>query len=144
MKLLDILNKISEEQTYPFYEDEPVYDEEDNSLVSVNYIFNTPNYPYQVLFNSMEYQPEDKTFDLSFGIDRGYGYKIDTYKLTGEGKVKNILKTVAKIIDDFFNQYGDEGVEKIIINPVSEKHRRVYKALLSELPPNILSKITLK
>ena len=56
IKLLDILNEILE-KSYPFRDVDQTYDEEDNSLLAVDYTFNTPQSPYRVSFYSGEYQP---------------------------------------------------------------------------------------
>ena len=143
IKLLDILKEIGE-KSYSFRDTNQLYDEEDNSLLAVDYIFNTPKYPYKVTFYSGEYQPKDKTFDLSFGVDKGEGYKLDTFQITGEGDAIAILSTVSKIIEDFLYQYEDEGAETIVINPTSEKRRKVYQLIISRLPSDISSKVILK
>ena len=143
IKLIDILKEIGEE-SYPFKDIDQTYDEYDNSLLSVDYTFNTPSQPYKVSFYSGEYQPEDKTFDLSFGIDKGDGYKLDTFQMTGEGNAIKILSTVAEIIKDFLSQYGDEGAEKIVIDPTSEKRRKIYQMLLPKLSSDISSKVKIK
>jgi hypothetical protein len=64
--------------------------------------------------------------------------------MTGEGDAMAILATVAKIIKDFLYQYEDEGVEKIIINPTSEKRRKIYQTLISRLPSDVSSKVIFK
>ena len=143
IKLVNILKEIGE-KSYPFQDIDQTYSEEDDSLLAVDYTFNTPKYPYKVTFYSGEYQPEDKTFDLSFGIDKGEGYKLDTFQMTGEGDAMAILSTVIKIIEDFLYQYEDEGAETIVVNPTNEKRRKVYQLLISRLPSNISSKVILK
>ena len=143
IKLVNILKEIGE-KSYPFQDIDQTYSEEDDSLLAVDYTFNTPQSPYKVTFYSGEYPPEDKTFDLSFGIDKGEGYKLDTFQMTGEGDAMVILSTVIKIIKDFLYQYEDEGAETIVINPTSEKRRKVYQLLISRLPSNISSKVILK
>ena len=67
-----------------------------------------------------------REFEVSFGVDTGELNKIDTFQMTGEGDAKNILETVAKIINDFYYQY-EEDIDKIIIDGTNEKRRRVYK-----------------
>ena len=143
IKLISILKEIGE-KFYPFRNTDQTYDENDNSLLSVDYKFKTTTTPYKVTFYSGEYQPEDKTFDLSFGVDKGEGYKLDTFQMTGEGDAMAILSTVSKIIEDFLYQYEDEGAETIVINPTSEKRRKVYQLLISRLPSDILSKVIIK
>lgn len=122
IKLLDILN----ERTYPFSEYDATYHEEDNSLIDVEYIFNTGKSNYKVVFSSKD---KAGVFDLSFGIDTGTFNKLDTFQMTGEGNAKNILQTLAEIINDFCYQYG-EVVDKVLVRGTSEKRSRVYKALL--------------
>ena len=143
IKLVNILKEIGE-KSYPFQDIDQTYDEEDNSLLAVDYTFRTPQNLYKVTFYSGEYQPEDKTFDLSFGIDKGEEYKLDTFQMTGEGDAVAILSTVIKIIEDFLYQYKDKGAETIVINPTSEKRRKVYQILISRLPSDISSKVILK
>jgi hypothetical protein len=141
IKLLDILNEISQEEIYPFEEVDQGYDEDDNSLLFIEYEFSTPQYPYKVVFYSGEYNPEDKTFDLSFGINKGMFSKIDTFQMTGEGNAKKILKTVAAIIEEFLYQYDIDGAENIIIKPTSEKRKKIYNLLLPLLSQNITSQV---
>lgn len=142
-KLINILKEIGE-KSYPFRDANQVYSEIDDSLLAVDYKFNTPNYPYKVSFYSGEYNPEDKTFSLSFGIDKGEFNKLDTFQMTGEGNAMAILTTVVEIIKEFLYQYEDEGAETIVINPTDEKRRRVYQMILSNLPDDIKSKVILK
>jgi hypothetical protein len=143
IKLIDILKEIGE-NSYPFKNPDQIYDESDNTLLSIDYTFNTPTLPYKVTSYSGEYKPEDKTFDLSFGVDKGNMYKLDTFQMTGEGNAIKILSTVIEIIKDFLYQYDNEGAEKIVINPTSEKHRKIYQMLISKLPSDILSRIEIK
>ena len=143
IKLINILKEIGE-KSYPFKDIDQTYSEEDDSLLAVDYTFNTPQSPYRVSFYSGEYKPEDKTFDLSFGVDKGEGYKLDTFQMTGEGNAMAILSTVFKIVEDFLYQYEDEGAERIVISPTSEKRRKVYQLIISRLPSDVSSKIILK
>jgi hypothetical protein len=94
---------------------------------------------YRVEFYSGEYSPESKTFDISFGIDQ-YGSKLDTFQMTGEGNALSILKTIVDIIKDFTNRFE---VNKLIINPTSEKRGKVYSMILKALPSDILNKVEL-
>jgi hypothetical protein len=126
-------------ENYQFKVSDKVYDEEDNSLISVDYEFSTPNNDYRVEFYSGEYSPESKTFDISFGIDQ-YGSKLDTFQMTGEGNALSILKTIVDIIKDFTNRFE---VNKLIINPTSEKRGKVYSMILKALPSDILNKVKL-
>ena len=143
IKLVNILKEIGE-KSYPFKDVDQTYSEEDDSLLAVDYTFNTPQSPYRVSFYSGEYKPEDKTFDLSFGVDKGEGYKLDTFQMTGEGNAMAILSTVFKIVEDFLYQYEDEGAERIVISPTSEKRRKIYQALVLKLPTDLASKITIE
>ena len=79
-----------------------------------------------------------KTFDLSFGLDAGYTNKLDTFQMTREGNALSILKTIINIIKDFTNRFD---VNKLVINPTSEKRGKVYSMILKSLPTNILNKI---
>jgi hypothetical protein len=99
-------------------------------LISVDYEFSTPNNDYRVEFHSGEYSPESKTFDVSFGLDKGYNSKLDTFQMTGEGNALSILKTIVDIIKDFTNRFE---VNKLIINPTSEKRGKVYSMILKAL-----------
>ena len=143
IKLTNILKEIGE-KSYPFRDANQEYSEIDDSLLAVDYKFDTPKYPYKVSFYSGEHNPEDKTFDLSFGIDKGEFNKLDTFQMTGEGNAMTILTTVVEIIKEFLYQYGDEGAETIIIKPTSEKRKRVYQAILSNTPDDIKNKVILK
>jgi len=126
-------------ESYQFKVSDKNYDEEDNSLISVDYEFSTPDNDYRVEFNSGEYSPESKTFDVSFGLDR-YGSKIDTFQMTGEGNALSILKTIIDIIKDFTNRFE---VNKLVINPTSEKRGKIYSMVLKALPQDILNKVEL-
>jgi hypothetical protein len=119
IKLLNILK----ESAYPFSEHDVLYDDEDNSLLVVEYTFNTKQNKYKVIFDSKQ---KEKEFELSFGVDTGELNKIDTFQMTGEGDARNILETIAEIINDFYYQYEEE-VDKIIIDGTNEKRRRIYK-----------------
>ena len=127
-------------EIYQFKVSDKNYDEEDNSLISVDYEFSTPDNNYRVEFNSGEYNPESKTFDVSFGLDKGYDSKIDTFQMTGEGNALSILKTIVDIIKDFTKRFE---VNKLVINPTSEKRGKIYSMILKSLPSDILSKVEL-
>ena len=140
IKLADILA----ESLFPFYEDDTTFDEMDDSLLSVDYVFETPDSSYRVTFYSGEYNPEDKTFDISFGEKPQRLSKLDTFKMTGEGKVYSIIQTICKIIEEFVDEYEDD-VEKLVINPTSDKRGRVYKELIPKyLNPTIMKMVTIK
>ncbi len=53
IKLVDLLT----ESLFPFYEDDAIFDETDDSLLSVDYVFETPDSTYTVTFYSGEYNP---------------------------------------------------------------------------------------
>jgi hypothetical protein len=125
-------------ESYQFKLTDKDYDEEDKSLLSADYKFSTPDNVYRVEFYSGEYSPESKTFDVSFGLDKGYNSKLDTFQMTGEGNALSILKTIVNIIIDFTNKFE---VNKLVINPTSEKRGKVYSMILKSLPTNILNKI---
>tara|TARA_Y100000034_G_scaffold29837_1_gene36341 strand:- start:473 stop:910 length:438 start_codon:yes stop_codon:yes gene_type:complete len=144
IKLQDILLEVDQETVYPFKKYDVGFDEEDDSLLTVDYLFTTPQNNYKVSLYSGEYYPEDKTFDLSFGIDTGSTHKLDTFQTTGEGNIRIILKTIASIIEEFFSEYSEEA-QLVVVDGTSEKRRRVYKALLPKyLSPNTLSKVDIK
>jgi len=126
-------------ESYQFKVSDKVYDNEDKSLITVEYTFSTPDNTYRVEFYSGEYSPESKIFDVSFGIDK-YGSKLDTFQMTGEGNALNILKTIIDIIIDFTNRFE---VNKLIINPTSEKREKIYSMILKSLPSDISSKVEL-
>lgn len=140
IKLKDLLV----EETFPSKQYDTEYDEMDDSLLSVDYTFTTPDNQYKVTFYSGEYNAEDKTFDVSFGLYKDQGYKLDTFELTGEGKVYSILQTICKIIEEFVQEYGDD-VEKLNIQGTSEERSRIYKALIPKyLDPAILPMVTIR
>ena len=143
----DIYNSLNETVTdtdinlYPFKITDKTYDEEDNSLITTEYKFITPNNTYRVEFYSGEYNPEVKTFDLSFGVDKGELNTIDTFQMTGEGNARKIFKTILNITKDFINK---EDVNKIVVDGTDEKRKRIYKTIFSSTPPEISDKIELK
>jgi hypothetical protein len=126
-------------ESYQFKVSDKVYDNEDNSLITVEYKFSTPDNTYRVEFYSGEYNPEAKTFDVSFGLDK-YGSKLDTFQMTGEGNALNILKTIIDVIKDFTNRFE---VNKLVINPTSEKREKIYSMILKSLPSDISNKVEL-
>ena len=133
IKLIDILK----ESVYPFSKYDILYDEDDNSLLVVEYTFDTKENEYKVIFDSKEKKGE---FSLSFGLDVGDFNKIDTFQITGEGDARNILQTVAEIMNVFYKQYSKD-IDKIIVSGTSEKRSRVYKAFLPKyLKPEVLAK----
>jgi hypothetical protein len=130
----DSLNENLNDGLYPFKVTDKTYDDEDDSLITVEYGFQTPNHKYRVNFYSGEYGPEEKKFDLSFGVNTGEFNKIDTFQMTGEGNARKILKTIRNIIEDFIDK---EDVEKIIVDGTDEKRKRIYKAIFSKLSNKI-------
>ena len=137
---LGLEEAIVDSKLYPFKVTDRTYDEEDNSLITTEYKFTTPNNTYRVEFYSGEYNPESKTFDLSFGVDKGELNTIDTFQMTGEGNARKIFKTILDIVEDFINK---EDVEKIVVDGTDEKRKRIYKILFSS-PSKISDKIELK
>jgi hypothetical protein len=137
IKLINILKEIS----YSFSEYDTTYDDEDNSLIDVEYTFKTEKNTYKVIFSSKE---KAREFEVSFGIDTGNFNKIDTFQMTGEGDARNILQTLADIINDFYYQY-DEEIDKIIIKGTNEKRSRIYKQFLPKyINPEAIGKIEMK
>ena len=133
IKLIDILK----ESVYPFSKYDILYDEDDNSLLVVEYTFDTKENEYKVIFDSKEKKGE---FSLSFGLDVGDFNKIDTFQITGEGDARNILQTVAEIMNAFYKQYSKD-IDKIIVSGTNEKRKRVYKIFLPKyLNPEVLVK----
>ena len=140
IKLIDLLT----ESLFPFHEDDVTFDEMDDSVLAVDYVFETPDNTYTVTFYSGEYGPEDKTFDISFGEKPQHLSKLDTFKMTGEGRVYSIVQTICRIIEEFVYEYEDD-VEKLIINPTSDKRGRVYKELIPKyLDPVVMKMVTIK
>jgi len=142
----NLINEILAEnlESYPFLEDDITFDEEDGGLLNVEYSFNTPENQYRVNFYSGEYNPSDKTFEVSFGINRGPTNQPDMNKMTGENNTRSILKTISEIIIEFMEDF-EEDVKRLIVKPTSEKRGRIYKTLLPKyLPQNILHLISFK
>ena len=133
-----ILDKFRlQEIAYPFSEYDTTYDEEDNSLIDVEYTFKNEKNTYKVIFSSKERARE---FEVSFGIDAGDFNKIDTFQMTGEGDARNILQTIAQIINEFYYQYEEE-IDSIVIKGTDEKRSRVYKQFIPKyLNPEVLAK----
>ena len=137
IKLISILK----ESSYPFLEYESTYHEEDNSLITVEYTFKSKKNNYKVVMNSIE---KEREFEVAFGINTGEFNKIDTFQMTGEDDVRNILQTIAEIINDFYYQYEEE-IDKIIIDGTDEKRRRVYKHFFPKLlNPDVIKKTEIK
>jgi hypothetical protein len=129
-------------ENYQFKHTSTDYGEIDNSLLAVEYKFTTPSNTYRVEFYSGEYNPEDMIFDLSFGVDSGELNKLDTFQYTGEGNVREIIKTLSNIIEDFFTKHPD--VKNVVISGTDDKRKKVYKHLLPKhLSPNTLNKVSI-
>jgi hypothetical protein len=146
IKLKNILKEVDELTAFPFEKGEIQYDEEDEdeSILSVDYFFKTPKNKYKVTLWSGDYNPEDKTFELAFGVDKGALFGLDTKQLTGEGSVYKMIKTLAAIIESFFKQHGND-VNKVVIEGTDEKRKQIYKVLFPKyLSPNVLSKVDIK
>jgi hypothetical protein len=139
-KVSDLQENISN-NTYPFKVTDKSYDDTDNSLITVEYEFTTPDNTYRVEFYSGEYSPEAKTFALSFGVDTGEFNTLDTFQMTGEGNARKIFRTILNIIEDFVNK---EDVNKIVVDGTSEKRKRIYKTIFSSAPSYISDKIELR
>ena len=137
IKLIDILK----ESVYPFLKYDITRDEDDNSIITVEYTFDTKENEYKVIFNSKEKEGE---FELEFGLNTGDLNKIDTFQMTGEEDARNILQTIAKIMNTFYSQYK-QYIDKIIVSGTDEKRRRVYKAFLPKyLNPEVKEKTEIK
>jgi len=130
------LNQILKELTYLFSEPDVTYDEQDNSIITVEYTFKTKENKYRVVITSIE---KPREFEVSFGVDTGAYNKIDTFQMTGEGTAKNILETVASIVNDFYSKYRGE-VDNIVIKGTNEKRSNVYKQFF----PKYLDKKTME
>ena len=95
------LTEILKELAYPSSEYDTIYDEEDGSLIVVEYTFKTEKNKYRVEISSKE---KARNFEVSFGVDTGELNKIDTFQMTGEGDAKRILETVSNIINQFYSK----------------------------------------
>jgi hypothetical protein len=135
------LNDLLKELAYPFSEYDKTYDEEDGSLITIEYVFKSKENNYRVEISSIE---KAREFEVSFGLNTGDFNKIDTFQMTDEGDAKNILETVFKIINEFYYKYKKE-IDKIIIKGTSEKRSRVYKQILPKfINPEVLDKIEIE
>ena len=137
IKLYDLLKELA----YPFSKSDATYDEEDSSLITIEYTFKTKENKYRVEISSIE---KAREFEVSFGIDTQGFNKIDTFQMTGEGDARNILETVSNIINEFYYKYKKE-IDKIIVKGTDEKRSRVYKQILPKyIDPEVLQKIEIK
>ena len=133
IKLLEILKELA----YASSEYDTIYDEEDGSLIVVEYVFKTEKNKYKVQISSKE---EPRNFQVSFGIDTGELNKIDTFQMTGEGDAKRIIETVCNIINQFYYDYKED-VDKITVKGTDEKRSRIYKKLMPQyIDPEVLKK----
>ena len=138
IKLREIL---LEQQGYQYKEDVPQrsYSEEDDTLMSADYLFNTDKHKYRVTITSFEYNSDDKEYDLVFGVDRGIFNAVDTLQLTNEGNIRAIIATLSNIIYQFITEHK---ANIIHIEGTDDKRKRVYKALFPKyLDPSIRSKV---
>lgn len=120
---LEEIKSTLKEIVYPFSKHDIIYDDEDNSIIDVEYVFTTEKNKYKIVFSSKE---KAKEFEVAFGVNRGDTHKLDTFQMTDEGNVRNILQTIAEIINEFYSQYKEE-INKIVISGTDEKRSRVYK-----------------
>lgn len=136
IKLKDILNEIA----YPLKKTEETFDEEDGELVDVTYKFSTKQNTYDVVF----YAESLGYFDLTFGLSKDFNAGLDTDQMTGEGDVANVLQTVCKAVNEFFEEYNDQ-VEELEIKGTDEKRSRVYKTYMPKyINPEYISKVVIK
>lgn len=136
IKLKDILKEIA----YPLKKTEVQHDEEDGELMSVTYQFSTRQNNYDVVF----YAESPGYFDLTFGLSRQDIGALDTDQMTGEGDAANIIQTVCKAVNEFFNEFDDQ-IEELEIKGTSEKRSRVYKAYMPKyIRPEYMNRVVIK
>ena len=136
IKLEDILNELA----YPVKKTEVEYDDEDSELMAVTYQFSTEQNNYDVVF----YAGTVGYFELTFGVSRQHTGALDTDQMTGEGDAANIMQTVCKAINKFFDEYDDQ-IEDLEIKGTSEKRSRVYKAYMPKyINPEYISRVDIK
>lgn len=137
IKLIDILL----ESNYPISKPQITRDEEDNSIISVSYYFNTDKNKYEVIFNSFE---KPRVFEVEFGVDKGETYALDTDEMTGEGKALSILSTTADIINLFLQNFPEE-YDKIVISGTNDKRKEVYRKFFPKrINSKYLDKVEIK
>ena len=135
------LTEILKELAYPSSKYDTIYDEEDGSLIVVEYTFKTEKNKYRVEISSKE---KARNFEVSFGVDTGELNKIDTFQMTGEGDAKRILETVSNIINKFYYEYKKD-IDKIIVEGTDEKRSMIYKKFMPQyIDPEVLKKIEIK
>jgi hypothetical protein len=136
MKLKDVLNEIA----YPLKKTEVQYDDEDGELMAVTYQFSTKENSYDIVF----YAGTLGYFELTFGLSRQYIGALDTDQMTGEGDAANIMQTVCKAVNKFFDEYDDQ-IEDLEIKGTNEKRSRVYKAYMPKyINPEYISRVDIK
>lgn len=137
IKLINILL----ESNYPISKPQITRDEEDNSIISVSYYFNTDKNKYEVIFNSFE---KPRVFEVEFGVDKGETYALDTDEMTGEGKALSILSTTADIINLFLQNFPEE-YDKIVISGTNDKRKEVYRKFFPKrINSKYLDKVEIK
>ena len=137
IKLIDILL----ESNYPISKPQITRDEEDNSIISVSYYFNTDKNKYEIIFNSFE---KPRVFEIEFGINKGETYALDTDEMTGEGKALSILSTIADIINIFLQNFPEE-YDKIVISGTNDKRKEVYRKFFpKKINSKYLDKVEIK
>ena len=116
-------------------------DEEDNSIIAVNYYFNTDKNRYRVIFNSFE---KPRIFNIQFGVDKGELYGLDTDEMTGEGKALSILSTIADITNLFLQNFPEE-YDKVIISGTNDKRKEIYRKFFpKKINSKYLNKVEIK
>ena len=116
-------------------------DEEDNSIIAVNYYFNTDKNRYRVIFNSFE---KPRIFNIQFGVDKGELCGLDTDEMTGEGKALSILSTIADITNLFLQNFPEE-YDKVIISGTNDKRKEIYRKFFpKKINSKYLNKVEIK
>jgi uncharacterized protein Yka (UPF0111/DUF47 family) len=136
IKLKDILNEIA----YPVKKSEVEYDDIDDELMAVTYKFSTKQNDYDIVF----YAGTLGYVELTFGLSKDSTAALDTKQMTGEGDVANVLQTVCKAINEFFEEYDDQ-IKDVEIAGTDEKRKRVYKAYMPKyINPKYISRVDIK
>jgi hypothetical protein len=136
IKLKDILNEIA----YPLKKFKVEYDDIDDELMAVTYKFSTKQNDYDIVF----YAGTLGYFELTFGLSKDLTAALDTKQMTGEGDVANVLQTVCKAINEFFEEYDDQ-IKDVEIAGTDEKRKRVYKAYMPKyINPKYISRVDIK
>jgi hypothetical protein len=136
IKLKDILNEIA----YPLKKFKVEYDDIDDELMAVTYKFSTKQNDYDIVF----YAGTLGYFELTFGLSKDLTAALDTKQMTGEGDVANVLQTICKAINEFFEEYDDQ-IKDVEIAGTDEKRKRVYKAYMPKyINPKYISRVDIK